>query len=106
MLVLLCGPFYRESKSSQGRRSRPKGLALTRLALPDFRAANRKTTRLKSTEKEMSWVGTRPVQALANIIAADPKMGRAPNKKGSTIFRYERIRHLVIPIFAFLNRHV
>jgi hypothetical protein len=104
MVVSLCGSFYRERNSSQGQALRAAMPALTRISLPDFRAANRETIRLKQTDK-MSWVGTRPVQALANTIVADPKMGRVPNKKGSSIFRYERIRHLVIPIFVSLNRH-
>lgn len=101
--------FSRHSLSGEKIESRPSPLggkpALTRPSLPDFRAANRKMVDLKSTEKEWSRMETCPLSPLANNIVADLKMGQISYKKSSPIVRYERIKHLVIPVFVFLNRH-
>ena len=100
----LRGSVYRERKSSQGQALWAAKPALTRFPLPDCEAANREMTHLKLTGKKRSWVGTSPVQPLATNSIADRQMGLVP-KKRLHIVRYERIRHLVIPIFASLNRH-
>ena len=99
-------PLYRDRKRRKGQALRAAAPALTPLSIPDVLAANRETTELKVTVGRTTLVGIRPVQPLANITIAAPKMGRVPNKKGSPTFLHERIRYLVNPVFAVLNRHV
>ena len=87
----------RPSLSGEQIESRPSPLggkpALTRSALPDLEAANRKMTHLKSTEEEKILGGNLPGAVPGKQYRCRFVDGAGFKQKGSSIVRHERIKH-------------